>query len=709
MFAYRVGKLHRGFQLAVLACALLLGPAARAALQFDVFLGYDGVLPEASWFPVVCEIKNDGPSFNAVIEINSGNYGDGQVRRLRLELPTNTRKRVVIPVFTSSRNPTWNAQLLDDRGRVQAEQLSIRARKWISSSSALIGALPGKVAGMPTLPTIKMRQSDYQPTAARFQPALFPDNPLALEGLDLIYLNSESALELKVPQFNSLLTWVQQGGHLVVGVEQITDITGNPWLRDFLPAEFLGNEIVKPGDELQKFLRAPETTTPANRASARRRADLPASPELVGDPAFEGADLPIVTLRLRDGKVIASSGGRPLIVEAGRGRGKVTVLAFSAEREPFLSWKNKPWLWSRLANVRPSLYAMENLSRYGGWSGDGIFGALIDSKQIRKLPLAWLLLLLLVYLVVIGPFDRLWLKKINRQMLTWITFPIYVVVFSALIYWIGYRLRAGEIEWNEIHIVDVMPNGPQALLRGRTYGSIYSPRNATYKISGDQLFSAFRGEFAGNMNGGQDTSKATVTQNANQFSADVFVRVWTSQMFVSDWLQPRPMPLSVSVTPKNGGWVVAAQNSLDRKLTEVHLICGGRVIDAGELAAGQRKEWVIEARGGQSLVEFVQLNGQNFFGAMQSRHQTFGNSHMNYFPNPALCTMAASFISKINVDEGRSFIVPRGLDLSNWGDKDYVVLLAWDEGHSLISPLNKFKTMRSRRDTLLRVVMPLQP
>ena len=54
---------------------------------------------------------------------------------------------------------------------------------------------------------------------------------------------------------------------------------------------------------------------------------------------------------------------------------------------------------------------------------------MIDSRQVRKLPVEWLLLLLVVYLIVIGPFDQWWLKKINRQMLTWITFPTYVVLF----------------------------------------------------------------------------------------------------------------------------------------------------------------------------------------------------------------------------------------------------------------------------------------
>ena len=98
------------------------------------------------------------------------------------------------------------------------------------------------------------------------------------------------------------------------------------------------------------------------------------------------------------------------------------------------------------------------ISGAGRLSSDGIFGAMIDSKQVRKLPLGWLLALLGAYLAVIGPLDQYWLKKINRQMLTWVTFPCYVVIFSGLIYYIGFHLRAGELEWNELNLVDVLPD-----------------------------------------------------------------------------------------------------------------------------------------------------------------------------------------------------------------------------------------------------------
>src|SRR5438309_10708167 len=77
--------------------------AAHAALQFDVFIGYDLVVPEATWFPVVCEIKNDGPSFNGVIELNGAGLVQGQSHRVAVELPTGTLKRLTIPVFSTTR------------------------------------------------------------------------------------------------------------------------------------------------------------------------------------------------------------------------------------------------------------------------------------------------------------------------------------------------------------------------------------------------------------------------------------------------------------------------------------------------------------------------------------------------------------------------------------------------------------------------------
>ena len=59
----------------------------------------------------------------------------------------------------------------------------------------------------------------------------------------------------------------------------------------------------------------------------------------------------VATGKLRDGQVVVAAGGTPLIVTANRGRGQVTLLLFSPEREPFRSWKNLPTFWAKLTEV----------------------------------------------------------------------------------------------------------------------------------------------------------------------------------------------------------------------------------------------------------------------------------------------------------------------------------------------------------------------
>ena len=125
----------------------------RAALQFDVFLGYDWIVPQACWFPVVCEVKNDGPPFVGTVELDGGRFNQGQTRRAVVELPTGTLKRFVIPVFSpASGLGGWDVRLLDERGKVRAEQTGLWGTRQPASGTPLMGAVVRTPAGTPSFP-----------------------------------------------------------------------------------------------------------------------------------------------------------------------------------------------------------------------------------------------------------------------------------------------------------------------------------------------------------------------------------------------------------------------------------------------------------------------------------------------------------------------------------------------------------------------------
>jgi hypothetical protein len=599
-------------------------PLQAAGPRFDPFIGYNNIVPDQGWFPISFEIQNDGPAFNGIIEVSPEGLGGGQTRRLRLDLPTGTLKRVVIPVFTAAQ--AWNVRLLDERGRVRAEQSGLKARV-TSHQLPLVAGLCRTVQGLPSFPDLPMSTYRFQSSAygaARLQAETFPDNPLAMESIDLLYLNSAKALELKEPQVQALRAWLQNGGHLVVGVEQISDITGNRWLRELMPCDLTQARNLDNHPQLDQWLHTPWISTrfaapniPSNQAEAARQAammrarqqammaarrggapppNMPmpgVSPEaepaagspanLVDDAVFEAAPLPMLSGTMRDGVASIGDDAAPLAVTAERGRGRITVLTFSPEREPFVSWKNRGWFWAKLAEIPAARFTAAGNSAYvPRLSSDGIFKSMIDSKQVRKLPLSWLLVLLVAYLAVIGPLDQYWLKKINRQMLTWVTFPLYVAAFSGLIYLIGFHLRAGELEWNELNVVDILPDLqpdlPSAVLRGETYVSIYSPVNAHYPIGSAQPYATLRGAYGGNYGGGAESSGAAIVQTGNWFDAEAFVPVWTSQLYVSDWMQrAAPVPLTLSVTRQEGGWKGTIENMSERKLPHASLVLGQRL------------------------------------------------------------------------------------------------------------------------------------
>jgi len=720
----------------IVLALFLPGSAARADLQFDVFVGYDQILPEHSWFPVTCELYNDGPSFNAEIQVTAGEWGGGQIRRFPIDLPTHTRKRVVIPVFAGAR--LWNARLVDGHGNVRAEQSASNV-KVIGNHLPLVAGLARTVGGMPVFPETANGQEDSKFVAARLQSALFPDNPLALEGIDLLYLSSEKAADLSIGQVNALAAWLQDGGHLVVGVEQVSDLGGTPWLAELLPCDLTSTVNLAAHDSLQAWVRTkisspaatqmpksrPKKTTQlpgkmppragpppgTSRAPPVSDSAPPINParDLPEDADFDAASLQVATGTARDGTILIGDSTAPLAFEGKRGRGRITVLGFSPEREPFLSWKNRPWFWARLADVPAAAFQSPNPYRgMAQMSSDGIFGAMIDSRQIRKLPLGWLLALLAAYLVVIGPLDQYWLRKINRQMLTWITFPCYVLIFSGLIYWIGFHLRAGELEWNELNLVDVLPDNDRAVLRGQTYVSIYSPVNAHYELAGEEPFATLRGEAMGNFGGGLEGSRVSVVQHGNNFEADAFVPVWTSQLYVSDWLQPAPLPLTMTATRQGSGWQVTVENKMDRKLAGARVVLEGRIYNVGELPAEQSKTFALDRAAGQLLGDWARQSSPSFLRAAQARRNSFGKNETG-IPDLAASSMAASFLSQVNesANNWQTFSSPGDLDLSRYAVPGYGILLAWDPDHDLTAALNRFPVKRSHRNTLLRLVVPL--
>lgn len=744
---------------AVLWLAFLISfgwlPESRADLQFDVFLGYDNKVHENGWFPAVFEIKNDGAPFIGTIELSSGNLGSSQTRRKVVELPYDTTKIVSIPVFAGAgQYGRWQARLLDERGRAVAEvpQVMPRTTAW---QSLLIGAVPRNTRGLPSFPKIRNNaQQEFQPAVADLRLSTFPNSALEMEGLDALYVNSERLVDLEDRQV-AIQQWLNGGGHLVVAVEQPAEIQAVPWLRRLLPIRFSSTRTLSIEGRIHDWLTQSRAGSASSaqpggmNAAAReimRRYGVSAEDSSAGGPLrgvtgsdalsrlkripeFDDGELLVSTGTVApDAKVLMGLDGVPLMVRGNVGRGRVTVLTFSPEREPFLSWEHRDWFFTRVFGVSPEWFSTDQFDYYSGMNIDGVFGAMIDSRQVRKLPVSWLLGLLVVYLVVIGPFDQYFLKKINRQMLTWVTFPFYVVMFSCLIYFIGYKLRAGDTEWNELHVVDLLPHGGQVDWRGRTYTSIYSPVNQRYDIANERYPSTLRGEVQSSGRS-QETSEGVIEQMAKGFRARVFVPVWTSQLFVSDWYQPGDMAIEAEVRAHGDQLEFSVDNRLNNPIESLQVVAQGKLFDLGKLDAGTSQTFSRRiGSDGTDLNGFINSQKATMFQSVQQRGGVFGGGQSGRLPRIPAYGVAVSFVSQLGQfdldDQGtlleiphqrqpgrpvnQYFLAPPGMDLTELAARGHAVVFAWIDNLSLVERLNQFEPRISHKTTLLRLAVPVE-
>ena len=115
--------------------------------------------------------------------------------------------------------------------------------------------------------------------------------------------------------------------------------------------------------------------------------------------------------------------------------------------------------------------------------GSQLLHALEDFQEVPVISFGWVALFILLYILIIGPLDYFFLKKVVKRLeLTWITFPVIVLVISAAAYFTAYYVKGNDQRINKVDLVDIDLRGKQADVYGHSWFTIFSPRIQHYTI-----------------------------------------------------------------------------------------------------------------------------------------------------------------------------------------------------------------------------------
>lgn len=446
-----------------------------------VVVGIDGVYKNGFWTPIQVESR-DFPGFIELETVDS----DGtpcKIREKRISSP----QTLYIPLGRSLEELTV---------RLITNDQKVLAQKVLAPSHRKSGSASGKGnSTLFTLPETAQRpicliigkeniglqeamgelrlKEDHRPRIHKISTfSDLPDKEIGYESVDMIILTTTDSQILEGInkddiRIQALSNWVRSGGRLflLAGKGSLPYLSGQGAFADFVPGV--------PGKDLQEI----------RIANALVRY-VPKAKNLVMTGSLDAPFLEVPQLRDLDpnARVEIAEMETPFLIRSPYGLGSVTFFTGDLSEAPLAKWSGRSGLIVRLFGFDPEKINAKTSDHllvqqgYTDLSGQ-IRSALDIFDGVWNIPFSLILGLIFLYILLIGPFD--WylthhlLKKPNG---TWITFPIFILIFVGLSIWLSHKGNPQDLRINRLDLLDI--DQENDFIRGTSWMGIYSPRDS---------------------------------------------------------------------------------------------------------------------------------------------------------------------------------------------------------------------------------------
>jgi hypothetical protein len=283
-----------------------------------------------------------------------------------------------------------------------------------------------------------------------------------------------------------------------------------------------------------------------------------------------------------------------------------------------------------------------------------------------------LFVLIVVYLIVVGPFDYFVLRRLRRLELTWITFPAYVALFTLLILFAGGAFIERAAYQREIVVVDRAAGAPQE--RRRALSAVLAPRNQRYSLRDVEPISS---NYLASQFGSLDLGNAVLLR-----APELSLQGWTisrgaTALVTSDRGVPSAGALSWTVTEAG----LDVRNDSGRTLEGAALFTREGVFDLGELPTGAsvrrlpRRSPLNHYLSAKGAVIHSELNGDEASRSRDNgeRIRTLREDSLDHQLRRTL--LALTFQEGLRGTAGFA----RTLDARRWLNEGGSILVAWEK------------------------------
>ena len=301
-----------------------------------------------------------------------------------------------------------------------------------------------------------------------------PSSWLAYDSVDTIFLatnDTQLLSKLSENQLRAIEGWVRHGGKLIISASPENSVD---WFAAEKPLALFSPSKIKDTLQFRNSSRL------ENFAQSRKQL-------------LRTNDQPIETVVIEPGlaKVwVVDENRNPLIVQHAMGLGSIVFVAFDLKQPKVVAWPSYSDLIRVLSKGQsPESESGQSISSLGsgmvrlGFTDivGQLFAPMEQFSKVQFVPFTAIAILIGLYILCIGPLDYFLLRKVFKRMeLTWVTFPLFSLLFCGLAIGISYWSRPHALQANQLEIIDI--DATDSNCRGFVWSNFYSPTGDTLDI-----------------------------------------------------------------------------------------------------------------------------------------------------------------------------------------------------------------------------------
>lgn len=410
-------------------------------LLVETKIGINDKYKSNRYVPIMVTITNTGKDFTGTIQIVLGYDHIDYLQKV--DIPSGTTKSFRIPIWNSDNYyDETKLNLLDARKKCLITKPINLSYDTLDPLDLAIGVLTEDSYKLNYLSGIDLRLNDsYQTQSFPIEAESIDENVKNIDVLDLLVINHFNTSSLLPEQLQSIESWVEQGGTLILG-------TGDN-----------GKKVLSGFDE--SFL------------SVQMVGTYPKTVTLMG----ESMTLSLADIQMNEKNKVENSRSiyHELYQVVRKGAGTIIMMNYDLGVEPMAHFSQNKELWKRILVDEVTMAEEDHSVNY--WR---IENSLSHINNHHLLSAKNLFIILGIYIILVGVVSYFVLRKKQKKEWIWIVAPILALLTTSVIYFIALPSRLAPYVANQLDIVWTDTTG---LTQRTSYASILNSQGKKLKLT----------------------------------------------------------------------------------------------------------------------------------------------------------------------------------------------------------------------------------